>query len=446
VKGLLNVFKRLFGWITGKTGSKTAQEAASFAIGQASAITLEPFFRILSYQTNQLLPFNKADISSYIEAYLKGKVSEEELQNNLREMGLDSRQINIILEARKALLGVGEIQTLYNRGEITEEEAKNRFAQLGFAPEYQEELIKLAGYIPSVADFIRMAVREVFTPAVAEKYGQFEDYPPDLDKYAKMAGLNPEYAKYYWAAHWELPSFSQGIEMFHRGIISRDELVTLLKSLDVMPYWRERLIKLSETPFTRVDVRRMYQMGILSFEETVRAYMDLGYSAEKAEKLAEFTAQGAIEEERNLTKTEVATLYRGGTISREDAANFLQSIGYPPEHVEFILLLEDYRKGKERLSMIKTAVKRRYIRGFISRNDVVVLLSKEGIPAKEIEELVRSWDLEKEEKAGLPTKAELKRFYQKEIITIEEYKDMMKRLGYPEVVITWYVKDLTEEG
>lgn len=441
MKWLIDIFKRLFGWL-GRTGSKTLQESAGFAIGQATSIVLEPPMRELLYETNKRYPTEKPGIPELVDGYFRGIISEEELKYHLRELGFDDWAVNLIIKSRKQQLGVGLIQELYNRGEITEDEAKRRFAQLGYDEKQQEELIKLAGYIPSVPDFIRMAVREVFTPHIAEKYGLFEDYPEELDKYAKMSGLDSKFAKYYWAAHWELPSYTQGIEMYHRGIISYDELVTLLRSLDVMPYWRDKLIKLAETPYTRVDVRRMYQLGVLSFDEMVRAYMDLGYSREKAEKLAEFTVKDSAEEERSLTKTEITLLYRNGTITREEAQNFLKEIGYPDEHIELILSLEDYRKGRERVDRIKTAIKNRYIKGFINRNDVIVLLSKEGIPAKEVEELIADWDLEKEERAGLPTKTELARFVKKGIINLDQYRDMMKRLGYPDEVVEWYVKDL----
>lgn len=445
MKWLINIFKRMFNWL-GRSGSKTLQEAAGFAIGQATSAVLEPPMRELIYAANAKLPTEKPGVADFIEGYFRGIVSESNLRKHLKELGFNDWAINIMVENRKQLLDVGRIQELYNRGEITAEEAKRRFAQLGYDERQQEELLKLAGYIPTVPDFIRMAVREVFTPAIAEKYGLFEDYPEELDKYARMAGLDPQFAKYYWAAHWELPSYTQGIEMYHRGIITYDELVTLLRSLDVMPYWRDKLIKLAETPYTRVDIRRMYQLGVLSFEEMVRAYMDLGYSREKAEKLAEFTVKDTTEEERNLTKTEVTTLYRNGTITREEASNFLAQIGYPQEYIELILSLEDYRKGRERLDRIKRAVKTRYIRGFIDRNDIIVLLSKEGVPAKEIEELVYDWDLEKEERADLPTKTELSRFLKKGIINLDQYRDMMRRLGYPDEVIEWYVKDLQKGG
>jgi len=441
VRWLIDLFKKMFGWL-GRWGGRTAQESASFAIGQATSAIIEPFIRDTVYWANEHNPNAKPAPSELIEGYFKGFVSEGELRTHLRELGFNDRAIDIMITARKNLLSVGEIQALYNRGEITAEEAKRRFGKLGFSPEQQEELLKLAGYIPSVADFIRMAVREVFTPEVAEKYGLFEDYPEELDKYARMAGLDPQYAKYYWAAHWELPSFTQGIEMFHRGIITYDELVILLRALDVMPYWRDKLIKLAETPFTRVDVRRMYQLGVLNFDEMVRAYMDLGYSREKAEKLAEFTVKDATEEERNLSKTEVTTLYRSGTITREEAHELLKVLGYAEEHIEFILGIEDYRKGKERIDRIKSTVKKRYVRGFIDRNDALIELSREGIPTREIEEMIADWDIEREEKAGLPTKTELSRFYKKGIITEEEYRDMMRRLGYAEEIINWYVEDI----
>ncbi|MGE4446555.1 MAG: hypothetical protein AB7C92_07920, partial [Synergistaceae bacterium] len=130
VKWLIHIFKRLFGWL-GRTGSRTAQEAAGFAVGQASSVILEPFFRELVYEINEWFPFIKAGVSDYIDAYFKGEVSEGELRKNLRELGFDDRQVNIMIDARKALLDVGRIQELYNRGEISAEEAKRRFAQLG---------------------------------------------------------------------------------------------------------------------------------------------------------------------------------------------------------------------------------------------------------------------------------------------------------------------------
>jgi hypothetical protein len=186
----------------------------------------------------------------------------------------------------------------------------------------------------------------------------------------------------------------------------------------------------------------MYQLGVLSFEEMVKAYQDLGYSKEKAEKMARFVQTDVMEEERNLSKTEVTTLYREGVLNRDDAFSFLRDLGYPEEHANYILALEDMRISAERFRLIKSAVKRRYVRGLIDRNDVVVLLSKWGISSQEIEKAVEAWDLEKEEVSAIPTKAELFRFFKKGIIDRETLKDMLRKLGYEQRFVDWYIKDL----
>ncbi|GAH81965.1 unnamed protein product, partial [marine sediment metagenome] len=120
-----------------------------------------------------------------------------------------------------------------------------------------------------------MAVREAFTPAIAKKFGQYEDFPPDFEKYAGMKGLSKEWAERYWAAHWSLPSPSQGYDMLHRGIIDNKELFMLMKALDIMPFWRDKLMQMSYHLLTRVDIRRMYKAGVLTEAEVYESYLQV---------------------------------------------------------------------------------------------------------------------------------------------------------------------------
>ncbi|GAI22279.1 unnamed protein product, partial [marine sediment metagenome] len=117
--------------------------------------------------------------------------------------------------------------------------------KIGIHPDYTDVYRTLANPIPPVADIITMAVREAFSPAIAERFGQYEDFPPDFERYASMKGLTPEWSKRYWAAHWSLPSPQQGFEMLHRGIINEDELRMLMRALDIMPFWRDKLMQMS---------------------------------------------------------------------------------------------------------------------------------------------------------------------------------------------------------
>ncbi|GAI29857.1 unnamed protein product [marine sediment metagenome] len=105
--------------------------------------------------------------------------------------------------------------------------------RIGIHDEYFSLYKELAKQIPPVADIITMAVREAFTPAIAEKFGQYEDFPEPLKEWAGKKGLSSEWAERYWAAHWSLPSPLQGFEMLHRGIINQDELNMFLVVTDV---------------------------------------------------------------------------------------------------------------------------------------------------------------------------------------------------------------------
>ena len=131
--------------------------------------------------------------------------------------------------------------------------------KIGIHPDYFEMYKELSNVIPPVSDIITMAVREVFTPEIAERFGQYEDFPEPLEDWAGKKGLSKEWAERYWAAHWSLPSATQGFSMLHRGVIDQTELNMLLRAQDVMPFWRDKLTQIAYRPLTRVDVRRMYK-------------------------------------------------------------------------------------------------------------------------------------------------------------------------------------------
>jgi hypothetical protein len=136
--------------------------------------------------------------------------------------------------------------------------------KIGIHPSYNALYKELAYQIPPVADIITMAVREAFTPEIAARFGQYQDLPPDFVQWVGKKGLSREWAERYWAAHWSLPSPQQGFEMLHRNIISKEELQLLLRALDIMPFWRDKLIQSAYEPLTRIDTRRMYQLGVLN--------------------------------------------------------------------------------------------------------------------------------------------------------------------------------------
>jgi hypothetical protein len=213
---------------------------------------------------------------------------------------------------------------------------------------------------PSLQDVIVMAVREVFTPALAEELGLFHELPEPFLQEARRIGLSAEHAKWYWGAHWRLPSAEMGFEMFHRGIISRDRLKHLLRALDFTDVWREDLIQLAYNPITRVDIRRLYQQGVIPrlagkepalTDPLVRRYLAIGYSPDDAKSLALFTERAYPNPEIQASLKTLTTTYEKGYLDDKEFEKGIKELRLPETSEDFILKSAKIKRDQKLLDV-----------------------------------------------------------------------------------------------
>ena len=343
-------------------------------------------------------------------------------------------------------------------GDISVDDVYNSLSRSGFDEKFRNMFMDLYWNVPGVQDLITFAVREVYSPEIAEKFGQFEGLDEVWSKMAQdaeNAGLRKEEFSKYWAAHWVLPSVQQGFEMLHRRIIDSETLDKLMVALDIMPWWRTRLKHMSYNPLTRVDVRRMHKLGILSEDDVYKAYQDLGYDETNARRMTDFTlAYNADPDEkdqnfndrenarvRELTKSDILRALKENQVSDTEAREYLQGLGYSPENSDILVSRVEYEKEADLAREYTRLIHEGYLKEVYSRSDVINMLSGLNFPADHIDHLVTMWDIEQELKASIPTKAELKRFLQKGIISSDQYRtELLKRKYTPEAV-SWYIQD-----
>lgn len=270
----------------------------------------------------------------------------------------------ILRNLSPTLLTNENVLEAWNRDFISEGEATDELRRRGFGGSRLAAMQKLRYRLPPLTDLTRMAVREVFDPAQRSALTLDADYPAALTAPAKALGLEEVWARNYWAAHWDLPSPTQGYEMLHRGIISEQQLADLLRALDYAPVWRGRLRDISYNPLTRVDVRRMYAAGVIDLARVKRAYLDIGYNDANATALTEFTKRnyapgdkttGVVN--RELTAGVIRQSYRRHIITRDDALRRLIEAGYDAEESDFQLDLDDATLATNALSDSAPAIR-----------------------------------------------------------------------------------------
>lgn len=446
---------------------------------------------------NELLP--PADLATLKKW---GHIEDKEYKDELKSQGLNDTRANQLFQLTGRLLDISELTILKLRGEISEEEYLTKSAKIGLTEDNAQKIFKLtekrldpdsvtrawlrdlplwdglkdyydelkeqgwseerigtikalAEIMPPPGDIITWAAREVFEPELRTLFRLDEGLPPSYLEWAKKVGITGEVAKNYWAAHWVLPSILQIYEMWHRGVIEESIVDSFFVQLDMCPYWRDKLKAISFRVFTRVDVRRMNKIGTLDEEGVKRAYLDLGYDEEKADKMTEFTlkynadpedAEMTAEEKRKeelkgLTRAAILKQYREQMLEKSAAGDYLAGLGYSTEVIDFYLAREDYLREEEKVDGYIKSYHRLYVNDIVDYNELVDLFGKLNLPDTNVQYLTELWDLEKLQKPSQPSKADLVRFTKKGIISLETFKKKMAALGYSLKYIGWYIKD-----
>ncbi|KKN19092.1 hypothetical protein LCGC14_0949200 [marine sediment metagenome] len=385
-------------------------------------------------------PWKTLDIGDAARMKHLGILNQTEAQRIIQRNGYGQGDALNLLNSAQELPTVGEMLTLWLRNVLDDAGIDVALSQHGINPSYIEGLKEIAFFIPPVQDLVTMAVREVFNVPLATAQGQFEDFPEEFAESAKQQGVSEVWAKRYWAAHWVLPSIQMGFEMLQRDVITKAELQDLMKVLDIMPGWRDKLIQISYSPFTRVDIRRMHKTGTLNESGVLRAYKDIGYDSEKAQTLTDFTIklnedEGMITLDiaSDLTRSNIVGFYVDGIIKRVPAFLLLVQAGINVAAAELFLQDADFRiEKKERKQQVNIIIDRFKAGGstFLEADDRLRGL---GLQVEELALAQLDLARVREQLTAIPSRSDLDKFLKAGIIDEPQYLNGMELLGFSSV-------------
>jgi len=412
--------------------------------------TIGPWLLLLQYEVQRAAIMARFDPKTALAIKFRRPDKAKLIESDLKDQGWSEERSELLMDVAKSRLKEELLVTLRLRGIVTKEQYTQRMYVLGYDATEAEDLYKSLLEYPGISDIVRMAVREAYTPEIAEKFGQYQDIPPQFITEAAKVGIPEEIARQYWAAHWDLPSPMQGFEMLHRGIITQDELKLLLRALDVMPFWRDKLINLAYTTFTRVDIRRMHKLGILTEAQVKTAYMDIGYNAEKAAALTRFTlalnADTATAKEKDLTKAEMVSAFKKRIITEGELSLWLKDYGYVDAEVKVIIDSSRTTADVATRDLTLAQIQSLYQKGLRSKVECNEFLLAFGYDAAEITALYSLWDWEQPNLDSIPSKADQDKWIGLGLITLDEWSEGYTLLGYD---LRWqelYFATLVETG
>jgi len=349
------------------------------------------------------------DENTIIQSLRRGRINLDTYYDLMNDVGWSKKRAFDLLYMSTIYPTINELQEMYRRGLISRSDIENAFNDIGIDDKFLDNYEKLSWFIPPVQDVIRMAVRDVFTPDVVEQGGLFNDIPSEYVRRAKLSGLREEEAKLYWGAHWVIPSIQMGYEMHQRGVIDRQQLETLFKAADIAPNWRDKLLQISYNIPTRVDVRRMYEDGTINDNELQRYLLDYGYNEKDMQRVFTWYKKrrqkiqsSSIGNIKEITEGVIKSAYKENIISKSEAQQRLQKLGYVYQDADLILSIIDAQNTDKQDNKIADNIASRLFKitenafkSFtIGTNEAEKMLSGSGLNAEEITAYISLWELE----------------------------------------------------
>lgn len=440
-------------------GGVLAAVAIPMIISNLVSGAVQPFMekmrqRIMAKAQPTLIP--PADL---LRGEFRGIVEPERVILHSQRQGFTTEDIDVIRELVKVRPGTLDLIDYWRRELIDEDGLDTELRLLGWTSDWVAVLKEAAFPPPGVQDLITMAVREVFTPEIAERFGQFEDLPQEFVDNARRVGLSELWASRFWAAHWRLPSVQQGFEALHRTteqssdpdtdtitlpsgktiqtVIGTSTLDLLLKSSDVMPFWRPLLRQIAFRPFTRVDVRRMHKVGVLNEDDVMRSYLDLGYDPTKAAQLTAFTLtlnepkeDVVAVRERDLSKADIIGLLNDGLLDVDGARAALVELGFDEDESDLLVQRElTQEAARERRADIALVVGQAQSRE-ITFDMAMDRLGKLNLTQRELAKAGLAVTRSFEVRTRKPTQAFLKDWLNMGLLTIAEHIEELRGLSF----------------
>lgn len=414
--------------------------AIQWTVWKASfGVWLEGIAALRARQVNADLHPSLLAVEAFVRYLFLNPEKKDEVYGYLNDLGISDEQKAILIKANQTLPSLTELIVLRNRDHINDNEFNNALIKQGFNSFDSDQLQKLRHWYPSPQDLVMLAGRDQFEDDTIRTFNLLQDYPQELTEAGAKAGFPEYWLKKFWGAHWRNPSINQAFEMIHRGVLTDTELDTFYDLDDISPFFRDKLKKIAFRVFNRVDIRRMLNTGQLNAQEVFEAYKEQGYDENKAQKLADFAVKLKEDSERDLTRSQVESLYKFRLITLRELVEYYEIIGYTANDSRWLGDLTASKEEEKRLQSYINRAEYQYKRNLIDRLDTIGLLAAEGMRGSRLNDLLDEWDNEAAIDKRLPRLDDVLGWKETGQINEAQLRNYLRRMNFSETDVAEYI-------
>jgi hypothetical protein len=286
-----------------------------------------------------------ATVSTYVEAHLKGWISEAEMNAGAARHGMSAADTHLMFLAAGRPAAPQQMATAIARGvdgpdgkPMDKAQFVKGIQESNIRPEWAEMLYGIRHAYPPLFQINRLVQAHAITPAVAVEWAIKDRYAPEV-----VTALQAYWGAGTVAAAKELTK-SELLTEYDGLYITEAELLTALQALGLSPEAAQmeahlvdaRRVKAARDKVVKA-VHDQYVGHAIQRAEAEAYLVDDGFPAEAIGKLlTEWDHELAVSR-KSLTPTQIVRAYRRSVLDRATALQELQDAGYTAEAAGVLL-------------------------------------------------------------------------------------------------------------
>ena len=334
-----------------------------------------------------------------------------------------------------------DIAADWNYDEDLPPELGEYLAKHGYNPEWAIRYWRAHWALPSVQQGFEMMHRGIIQPEMLQQLLRVLDIPR------------------FWRESLTAMSYRTltrvDIRRMHAmGVLGEEEVKTSYLDFGYSPENAQRMLDFTirfndndpESPrartleLSRSVIIQAYQRGLIDNAEAQTRLMNAGYGTEDLTLILSLADwQGEIDRTPNYynehhrdVKAIIERAYSRRLLGEPEARAGLVAIGYTTAEAQLLLLTIDLYYDFEVLETQQRIIGNAYVSRSITRVDAISQLGNQGIPGSMQEQLLAEWDLERTVRDRRLTEAQYRRAVTQSVISVDDYRENLRGLGYTE--------------
>lgn len=237
---------------------------------------------------------------------------------------------------------------------------------------------------------------------------------------AEQNGLLPE----HWTPLRETAgrplAHDQMLVLYHRGQASLEDVKQAMRESDLKDKYIDAAIELGRRLIPERTIVSMLDHGVGTHEQALQRLLEQGFNQDDAEALIQLGAAQRTTTHKQLSRTDLVTMYEDALLTKAQVVDRLVALGYPSADANAMLQLADIKRQATATRALQKSIEAQFKAHHLTENQAITELEKGGVAPEQARGLLDQWNVVRAAPSRSLTEAQILKAGEDGIISVED--------------------------